>query len=148
MLGELVTQDVIKVNEKCDNWKDAIGVGVELLESKGIVEDRYKDAIINNFKELGPYMVIAPGIVLSHARPEGGVNKTGISILTLDKPLNFGNEQNDPVKLVVTLAAKDNENHLELLSSLMEMFMNAEDLNGILEADNQNEVYKIIQKYN
>ena len=60
MLGELVTKDVIKVNEKCDNWKDAIGVGVELLESKGIVEDRYKDAIINNFKELGPYMVIAP----------------------------------------------------------------------------------------
>ena len=148
MLGELVTKDVIKVNEKCDNWKDAIGVVEEILESKGIVEDRYKDAIINNFKELGPYMVIAPGIVLSHARPEGGVNDTGISILTLDKPLNFGNEQNDPVKLVVTLAAKDNENHLELLSSLMEMFMNTEDLNGILEANNQNEVYKIIQKYN
>ena len=148
MLGELVTKDVIKVNEICDNWKDAIGVGVELLESKGIVEDRYKDAIINNFKELGPYMVIAPGIVLSHARPEGGVNETGISILTLEEPLNFGNEQNDPVKLVVTLAAKDNENHLELLSSLMEMFMNTEDLNGILEANNQNEVYKIIQKYN
>lgn len=148
MLGELVTKDVIKVNEKCDNWKDAIGVGVKLLESKGVVEDRYKDAIINNFKELGPYMVIAPGIVLSHARPEGGVNETGISILTLKEPLNFGNEQNDPVKLVVTLAAKDNENHLELLSSLMEMFMNTEDLNGILEADNQNDVYKIIQKYN
>ncbi|MEG1002729.1 PTS sugar transporter subunit IIA [Clostridium sp.] len=148
MLGELVTKDLIKVNEECDDWKDAIGVGVELLENKGVVENRYKDAIISNFKELGPYMVIAPGIVLSHARPEGGVNETGISIVTLKKPLNFGNEQNDPVKLVVTLAAKDNENHMELLAGLMEMFLNAEDLKNVLQASNQNEVYEIMQKYN
>ncbi|EPB8256472.1 PTS sugar transporter subunit IIA [Clostridium perfringens] len=147
MLGDLVTKDLIKVNEECNDWKEAIEMGAKLLEEKGLVKESYKEAIINNFYELGPYMVIAPGIVLSHARPEFGVNETGISIITLKDELNFGSDQNDPVKLVVTLAAKDNDNHVGALADLMQLFMNEADLNGILNANSIENVYEITKKY-
>ena len=147
VIGDLVIKDFIKVKQNCTNWQNAIEIGTSLLEDKGIVENEYKEQIINNFKELGPYMVIAPGIVLSHARPEAGVNETGISLVTLKEPINFGSEQNDPVKLVVTLAAKDNTSHLELLSNLMDIFMNSEDLNKIFEAKSENEILEVLKKY-
>ncbi|WML34190.1 PTS sugar transporter subunit IIA [Clostridium sp. OS1-26] len=147
MLNKLLNEDVIKLNIECNDWKDAIKAGTALLIDKEYVAKSYEDAIINNFKELGPYMVIAPGIVLSHARPENGVKKLSLSLITLKDPISFGSELNDPVKLVITLAAKDNEAHLKALAQLMELFMNTEDLNSILEAENKKQVIKIINKY-
>ncbi|MBU5455062.1 PTS sugar transporter subunit IIA [Caproiciproducens sp. MSJ-32] len=147
MLIDILREELIKLNVKCNDWKEAIEEGAYLLEKEGIVNKNYKEAIINNFYELGPYMVIAPGIVLSHARPEAGVNKNGISILTLESPIEFGSELNDPVKLIITLAAKDNTSHLSSLSKLMEILMNSDDLNSIINAKTVQEVVKIIEKY-
>lgn len=147
MLIDILREELIKLNVKCNDWKEAIEEGAYLLEKEGIVNKNYKEAIINNFYELGPYMVIAPGIVLSHARPEAGVNNNGISILTLEDPIEFGSELNDPVKLIITLAAKDNTSHLSALSKLMEILMNSDDLNSIINAKTVQEVVKIIEKY-
>lgn len=148
MLIDILREELIKLNVKCNDWKEAIEEGAYLLEKEGIVNKNYKEAIINNFYELGPYMVIAPGIVLSHARPEAGVNKNGISILTLESPIEFGSELNDPVKLIITLAAKDNTSHLSSLSKLMEILMNSDHLNSIINAKKVQEVVEIIKRYN
>lgn len=148
MLGEIVKPEFVKVQVDCKDWKEAIENGVAILEEKGIVEKSYKKEIFKNFKELGPYMVIAPGIVLSHARPEAGVNKTGMSIMTLKNPIKFGSELNDPVKLIITLAAKDSIGHINLLSKLMEMLMNSEELSVIFNAKSVDDVNNIIKKYN
>lgn len=148
MLIDILREELIKLNVKCNDWKEVIEEGAYLLEKEGIVNKNYKEAIINNFYELGPYMVIAPGIVLSHARPEAGVNKNGISILTLESPIEFGSELNDPVKLIITLAAKDNTSHLSSLSKLMEILMNSDHLNSIINAKKVQEVVEIIKRYN
>lgn len=50
-------------------------IGGELLEKSGAIEPRYIDAMINTVKEIGPYIVIAPGIAMPHARPEAGAKK-------------------------------------------------------------------------
>lgn len=147
MLKDLLTWNTIKVNMECTGWKEAIRLGTEQLIDNGCVEERYYDAIINNFKEFGPYMVVAPGIVLSHARPENGVNKLSMSLITLKNPVEFGNKSNDPVKLIITLAALDNESHLKALSQLMELFMNSEDMASIFKASNKEDVIEIIGKY-
>jgi mannitol operon transcriptional antiterminator len=147
MLNDLLTRETIKLNLSCADWKEAIAAGAALLEEKKWVSTGYKEAIINNFAEFGPYMVVAPGIVLAHARPECGVKKLAMSLVTLEKPVNFGHELNDPVKLVVTFAATDNETHLKALSQLMEVFMSQEDLNIILNATNKDEVIEVVKKH-
>lgn len=147
VLNDLLTRDTIKLNVVCRDWMDAIARGTEPLEKKGYVDKDYKDKIYKNFEELGTYMVVAPGIMLSHARPGDGVNQLAMSLITLEPPINFGSKQNDPVRLVVTLAAKDNNNHLNALSQLMNLFMNGDDLKRVMEASDKEEVIEILGQY-
>ncbi|SHK55260.1 PTS system IIA component, L-Asc family (TC 4.A.7) [Clostridium cavendishii DSM 21758] len=146
MLNKLLTKDFIRTSVKCKDWKDAICKGVKLLEDKNLVKECYKDAIFRCFDEFGPYMVIAPGIVLSHARPEDGVIEKGMSLITLDTPIEFGSELNDPVTLIFTLAAKDSNAHLEALKELMEILINEDDLKSLFNAKNTNDILKILNK--
>lgn len=147
VLNDLLTRDTIKLNVACKDWKDAIASGTEPLEKKKYVDKDYKEKIYKNFEELGTYMVVAPGIMLSHARPGDGVNQLSMSLITLEPPINFGSRQNDPVRLVVTLAAKDNNNHLNALSQLMNLFMNSDDLKSVMEASDKEEVIEILSRY-
>lgn len=147
MLKNLLSKEFISLNEKCKDWKDAIRSGCFLLERKNCVDDSYKEAIIDSFIQNGSYMVIAPGIVLAHARWENGVKKMSMSLVTLKDALNFGSETNDPVKLIVTLAAIDNKSHLKALSQLMELFMNERDMETIMKATSKDEVLKVIETY-
>lgn len=148
MLSEMINDEVIKLNVECSNWEEAINIGSEILVQKGYVEKHYTKAILDKLKELGPYMVITPHIVVPHARPEDGVNKTSMSLVTLKNPINFGNEHNDPVKLIITIASKDNRNHIEVLSELVELLKNKEDLEKIFKAEIKNTVINILKKYN
>lgn len=147
LLSTMLNKEVIRLNIKCTDWKDAITKGSEILINKGFVEERYTDAIINNFEKFGAYMVIAPGIVLSHARHDDGVKKLSLSLMTVKDPIVFGNEMNDPVKLIITLAAIDNEAHMKVIKKLMELLMNAEDLNKLMYSEDVEAVIKIINKY-
>ena len=123
MIEKILTKDFVRTGVSASDWKEAIHEGVKPLLEKGYIEERYEEAILENFKELGPYMVIAPGVVLSHARPENGVVQMGMSIVNLLDGVKFGHETNDPVYLVITLAASDNTSHLELLRELMGILM-------------------------
>lgn len=147
MLSNFFTPDVISLNVECKDWYEAVAAGAELLIKKNYVEPEYVAAIINNHTTLGPYMVIAPGIMLSHARPEDGVNQLALSLITLKTPLPFGNVTNDPVKLVITLAAKDRNSHLKTLSQLTELLMCTKHLEQIMTATDKEIVIKIIRCY-
>ena len=68
----------------------------------------------DSFAELGPYMVIAEGIALAHARPSEAVISTGLSVVTLKSPVEFGSERFDPVSIVFGLAAVDHDGHIDL----------------------------------
>ncbi|CUH97774.1 hypothetical protein P22_3918 [Propionispora sp. 2/2-37] len=147
MLSKFFKPEVIRLNVECNCWQDAIKAGTDLLLHKNYVEKRYLDAIIRNHKELGPYMVISPGIMLAHARPENGVLTLSLSLITLKEGMVFGNETNDPVKLIITLAATDQKSHLALLAELMELLMNPEDVKNIIAAKKKEEVIAIIDRY-
>ena len=78
--------------------------------------------MIHTAEELGPYIVIAPGIAMPHSRPEDGVLKPCVALMTLSTPVNFGNEENDPVRLVFSFGAPDKEQHVEALRELATVF--------------------------
>lgn len=147
MLKDLLKRDFIELNVDCKNWKDAIKKGAQSLLDKGYIKKDYVDAIFKSLYENGPYMVVGPGIVLAHARPEDGVNKLCMSLITLKEGVNFGNKANDPVRLIITFGAIDNESHLKALSQLMELFMNNNDINKIISSNSKDEVLDIIAKY-
>jgi len=147
MLADFLTCDCIRLNVACANWKEAVKAGTDLLLEKKCIEPSYLDAIIHHHENFGPYMVVAPGIVLAHARPEDGAKKVSISLVTLKAPIVFGNITNDPVKLVFTFATTDNKVHLSLLASLMELLSNQKDMQAIMSASQVSSVIDIIKQY-
>jgi mannitol/fructose-specific phosphotransferase system IIA component (Ntr-type) len=118
-----ITSDLVRVQVEVSDWEGAVRAGGKLLADAGICTEVYIDAMVDTVKRLGPYMVLAPGIALAHARPEDGVLKVGISIINLATPVDFGSEANDPVSLVISFGATDKESHIGMLQELATFLM-------------------------
>lgn len=148
MLKELLTKNTIRVNVEVKNWEEAVRIGGNLLVENGFAEPQYVEAMISTVREIGPYIVIAPGIAIPHARPESGAKAVGFSLITLKNPVDFGNKENDPVKIVISFVTTDNKKHLEALSKLAEVLSNAELVSKIKDAKDEEELLKLIGQFN
>lgn len=109
----LAENNAICLQAEASTWQDAVKIGVDLLEAAGVIEPRYYQAILDGVARFGPYFVIAPGLAMPHGRPEEGVKKNGFALVTLKTPLVFNHEDNDPVDILITLAAVDARTHQE-----------------------------------
>lgn len=113
--------------------EQAIRASGELLVASGRVTSDYVDQMVAAVEEFGPYIVIAPGIALAHARPSEAVLSTGLSLAVLASPVEFGSH-NDPVRLVFGLAAVDHDGHLEVLGALAERLSDESFVNNLINA--------------
>ncbi|EKO4250876.1 TPA: PTS sugar transporter subunit IIA [Vibrio parahaemolyticus] len=147
MLRELITSDVIRIHSDATDWTDAISKSCEALIENGAIEPSYVEAIYRSHEELGPYYVVGPGMAMPHARPEDGVNRLSLAITVIQNGVNFNSEENDPVKMLVTLAATDSNSHVDAISKLAELFMNEEHVEAICNAQSKEDVLAIIDKY-
>ncbi len=149
MLKEsLIENNSIKLNQSAADWKAAIKIGTDLLERAGTIEPRYYDTIISNIEKMGPYIILAPGLAMPHARPEEGVIKTSFALVTLKEPVVFEGED-EPVSVLITLAGSDSDKHME---GLMEITQTLDDpdsetginLDKILRCQTNEEVLAVI----
>jgi PTS system ascorbate-specific IIA component len=140
VLLKALGQGSIKLQQTCVNWKESFEVaGAALVESNRTTA-QYTQDMIQAFEDLGPYMVVAPGIALAHARPSSSVIETGLSLVTLATPIEFGSSSNDPVSLVIGLAAVDHDSHIDLMAALSELLMSNESVTFLAQAVNESEV--------
>lgn len=109
----LAENNAIRLQAEAGTWQEAVKLGVDLLVEAEVVEPRYYQAILDGVERFGPYFVIAPGLAMPHGRPEEGVKKNGFALVTLKTPLVFNHEDNDPVDILITLAAVDARTHQE-----------------------------------
>ena len=92
-----MSKDHIELNVRAANWQEAIYAAAKPLERSGAITKNYAEAMIASVHEYGPYIVLAPGVAIAHARPEDGVNELSVSFIQLAEPIPFGNPDNDPV---------------------------------------------------
>lgn len=121
MIETLLSEETVAVGVSAKDWREAVRKGGELLVRAGKVREEYIDAMIETVETTGPYIVIAPGVAMPHARSEKGALDIGLSLLLLKTPVEFGNPDNDPVQIVISLSAKDNASHLDLLADIMRL---------------------------
>lgn len=120
-LLELLTPQCIELGVAADTWQESIAAAGGLLERAGIADATYTQSMINNVETNGPYIVVAPGFAFAHARPSAAVHHTGISWVRLANPVPFGHKTNDPVTLVVALAATDTAAHNTAMAELAKL---------------------------
>lgn len=142
-MGLLKKENVQICEDACD-WREAIRISVFPLENGGYVNEEYKDGIIGNLEKFGPYILIAEHIALPHARPEQGAIESQVSITLFRKDIAFDKE-GSTARLFVTLAAKDNESHLEALMKISELLSDEETVEKILESENEEKLYQYFE---
>src|SRR6266540_1610035 len=143
-LSSLISKEIVQAQVQVKDWEDATEYVGKLLVSAGRIKPDYITAMKRVLKELGPYAVIAPGIVLLHARPEDGVLKPCLGLITLIEPVPFGHSENDPVDLVFALGAVDKQAHISALQQLAEMLGDSVKLQEIRSASNDSSLLKIL----
>lgn len=143
-MKEIISRNNIAVKVKVNHWQEAIEEAGKLLLDNGSIDKEYIKNMVNSVKELGPYIVIAPHIAIAHARPDETVIKPDLSIITLDKAVEFGNKDNDPVNIVLAFSAKENTGHLKQLTEIATLLEDENKLEAILNCSEAEEVYKIV----
>ena len=143
-IKELLPVERIAIGVPVNDWESAVRVVGRLLVDTGVAEERYIEGMITTTKELGPYIVIAPGVAIPHSRPEDGVISTALAFASLDPPVNFGNEANDPVRILFALAALDHTEHVEALKGIAEILTDQELFEQLLNAETITDVTAIL----
>ncbi len=118
MSESMLATSAIHLGAHAADWREAIRLAGAALVAGGVTEEDYTQEMINTVEELGPYIVVAPGFALAHSRTSPAVLRTGLSWVSLTEPVEFGNKTNDPVNLVVGLAALDHDAHIGIMSKL------------------------------
>lgn len=144
-LSDLLTGDMISVEEQAADWQAAIRTAAGPLLKQGYIENRYVDEMIAKVETLGPYIVVAPGIAIAHAKPQDGVLRLGISLLQLNHPVSFSKESRHQVHTVLVLASIDSETHLKALSELTSLLREPESLARLKQAKTKQQIIQQIQ---
>ncbi len=139
-LFDYIDKDCVLFDQTCANWEDAIELAGNLLIKKDFINEQYKKDMVELVKKCGAYIVVMPGVALSHARPNGNVSKNSISVVTFKDGVCFGHKENDPVKLLFAIAAVNDDEHLKLFQSIADYLIEPKNLEKMLNAKTYEEM--------
>lgn len=148
MVWEKLKAELIIPGLQADSSDDIFeALGGELVK-QGYCKESYVQALKNREAEFptgintGEKGVAIPHTDVSH------VNKKGIAIATIKKPVSFmemGTDDEYVNVQVVFMLAVDEKGHLELLQAILGILQDQEVLNRLIEAKNAEEIIEIIK---
>ena len=140
----ILAESAIIVGAEAGDWRAAVRVAGRALTASGATRPGYADEMIRMIEENGPYVVIAPGLALAHARPGPDVLADGLAVVTLATPVSFGHPHNDPVSVVLGLAIKSADAHIETVAELANVFNDSSAISRLANAKSVAEVLDIM----
>lgn len=147
-LHHLLPAEQIELDVECSSdWRDAVRRSAQPLLEQGYIEARYIDAMISNIEENGPYIVLSPGFAVPHEGLEQGSIRTGMHLIRLKTPVDFGSEEGDPVRFVCCLSAIDHKTHLKAFFNLVNMLQQENFKKALTECCTPQEAESIIEQY-
>ena len=136
----LLKAENVQILDHAADWKEAIIQSVLPLEKGGFVTEEYKQAVVANVEEFGPYICIAPHVAMPHARPEQGALQTQVAVTLFREEVSFERED-ARANLFIALAATDSNRHLEALMQISELLQDEEKAEAMLHAADAAELY-------
>ena len=147
LLQDLLSEDNVSFHYPAETWEDVIRHGGQLMVDAGFTEPTYTEAMIDVVRDMGPYIVLAPGLAMPHARPEMGAKQVGTALVTLEKPIDFGSSENDPVSVAVFLCAPNKEEHIQLLTDIATLFEDEEFLDAAVNFESIEDVEAFLSEH-
>ncbi|MBY2476722.1 BglG family transcription antiterminator [Clostridioides difficile] len=139
-LKDLIQYDTVQILRGKYSWKDAIKESANPLISLGNINNDYVEAMINNIKKLGPYIVITDKVAIPHAAPQNGVKKLGVSITIFKEGVEFSEIKKAHIFIVI--APIDKKSHLSIILSINNLLKRDDKIEQLLNANTKNEILR------
>lgn len=136
--------ELIALDKEAEGPEQAIRAAGELLVQAGAVQAGYVEAMVESYRERGPYFVLAPGIALPHAKAEREGSEASVSLVRLQQPVRFGHQSNDPVDLVFALGSATDADHIGLLRKLTLLLNNPAHIEALRTAQEAADIQKLL----
>ena len=150
----MLLKDIVEANhysfvDSFDSWQDSIYGAAQPMVDDGTLDNQYLDKIIENVNTYGPYFIIMPNVAMPHSTLGGtGVYKTAIGFCKVKEPVVFDpNDETKNARLFFTLAAVDNEQHLQNMVQLSGMLVKEGIIEDLLAAETKEDLLDIDKKY-
>jgi PTS system ascorbate-specific IIA component len=137
-------ESAIVIAAEAADWRAAVTLAADALAHSGAARPEYAAEMIRMIEQHGPYVVIAPGLALAHARPGPEVLADGLSVITLATPVTFGHPHNDPVNVVLGLAVVAPDEHLSAVAALANVFNDSHAIEELAAATTPARVREIM----
>lgn len=148
MLQEFLNQNTVAIHQRAEDKYDAIRLAGALLENQKQITHSYVEEMIEALDSLGPYIVLSPGIAFAHARPGESILADCVSMIVLDTPVPFGNQRNDPVRVLFAIGARDNKHHLSCMRGISRLITRENFVDRICSLQTMDEVLDYIHATN
>ena len=143
-ITDLLKSTAIELNVSVASKDEAIDRLIALHEKAGNLKDaaKFKEEILK--REGHSSTAIGEGIAVPHAK-SAAVKAPALSLITVPSGIDYGAPDGKPSDLLFMIAAtEDGDVHLEILSRLMVMLMDADFANALRKAKSAAELLKII----
>lgn len=145
-ITDLLQKEAIILNSTVRTKEEAIDTLVELHKKAGNIRDTqaYRNGILA--READGTTAIGDGIAIPHCKSEA-VLKPGLAAMTVPEGMNYESMDGKPTNLLFMIAAPlDGDLHLEVLSRLTVLLMDAEFRKELLAAKTENDFLAVINK--
>ncbi|AOF48304.1 MAG: PTS sugar transporter subunit IIA [Tetragenococcus koreensis] len=144
--SELINDNLIELNVDAHSKKEALKKIAELVFKAGRVESAtaYCNGMME--REATSTTGFGGGIAIPHAKLDEVIKPT-ISVIKLDKAVEWEAMDNEPVYFLIALAVPKKQEgnfHLKLLARLSENLMEESFVQSLLSARTKSEISKII----
>ena len=149
-IGELININMIKLNLEAKDKKEVIEKLAYILEEEGKLSDKklYIEDVLDREKE--STTGVGRLVAIPHGKSDG-VKETSIVFARLNEGVEWHSLDGQPVKLVFLLAVKKQDacdTHLRILSKIAMNLMEDDFIDGLLSADNEEEIFNLISAIN
>ena len=145
-LGAMLSADRIALKQEAQSWEEGVRAAGRLLYESGAVTYEYIEAIVENIKVNGSYVVIYSGIAAPHAEQEKGAVREAASLVSLKKPVVFGNSENDPVSYIIGLSILNSNSINCAIYNLVRLFSQEEAKSRIEAQQSPEELLETIRR--
>ena len=148
-LCELLTAADIQLDIECSDWRDAIIRSAQPLLDQGKIEDKYIDAMIDNVKENGAYIITSPEFALPHEGFDRGCNEVGMNLIRLKEPVTIEDIDGEiaKVRFFCCMSTEDHKKHMKAFFHLVNMLTNRGFKEELAAAKTPEEAADTIRKY-
>lgn len=141
-----LTRDLVLVNQKFDTKEEAIRAVGQLLVENGAVDASYIDSMLEREQIVTTYM--GNFVAIPHGTDEGKkyVKHTAISVVQVPAGVDFANDDDEKLAMLLFGIAGVGNEHLDLLSKIAVLCSDVSNVTRLADASSAEEIIQIIEE--